>query len=146
MNNRLRELRDRSNLTVRDIAEKTGISFSTISFIENGKRRMNIRVATILSEFFGVSIDYLTGQSFEERLNKFVNGCKQDYSVIKFDKENDPSVCIDKESLTDVEKGQLDIILYSEGLRGEHLENVRKAVLKEYAEQRKEEFLKDFDD
>ena len=58
---RLKALRESNGLTLRKLEEFTGITNSTLSAIENGNRRMNIRVATKLAKYFNVSIDYLVG-------------------------------------------------------------------------------------
>lgn len=65
--NRLKALRESNGLTLRKLEEFTGITNSTLSAIENGNRRMNIRVATKLAKYFNVSIDYLVGL---EKLSK----------------------------------------------------------------------------
>ena len=69
--NRLKALRESNGLTLRKLEEYTGITNSTLSAIENGNRRMNIRVATNLAKYFNVSIDYLVG--LENTLDKKEN-------------------------------------------------------------------------
>ena len=69
--NRLKALRESNGLTLRKLEEFTGITNSTLSAIENGNRRMNIRVATKLAKYFNVSIDYLVG--LENTLDKKEN-------------------------------------------------------------------------
>lgn len=69
--NRLKALRESNGLTLRKLEEYTGITNSTLSAIENGNRRMNIRVAIKLAKYFNVSIDYLVG--LENTLDKKEN-------------------------------------------------------------------------
>lgn len=61
--NRLRELRERSGLSLRELDEATGIDYSSIAFYERGKRQMSNRAQRILADYFGVSIDYLLGHT-----------------------------------------------------------------------------------
>lgn len=61
MINRLKLLRTKANLTIRDLEAKTGISNSTISAMEKGKRNLNKRCAQILADYFECSVDYLLG-------------------------------------------------------------------------------------
>lgn len=59
--NRLRELRKERGLSLRDLDEKVGISFTALGLIENGKRSLNNVDLKALTDFFGVSADYLLG-------------------------------------------------------------------------------------
>lgn len=61
--NNWKKLREDKGLTVRDMANKTGISASTISAIETESRKPTIRHINIYSTYFDISIDYLTGRS-----------------------------------------------------------------------------------
>lgn len=80
-NNRLRQLRKAHNLSLRALSEKTGIDFATISFCEKGRRNFSANSIKALSEFFGVSADYMLGKSPEEMFNDFVDSLKRDFSV-----------------------------------------------------------------
>lgn len=61
--NRLRELRNKSGLSLRELDEATGIDYSSIAFYERGTRHMSNRAQKILADYFGVSIDYLLGHT-----------------------------------------------------------------------------------
>lgn len=61
--NNWKKLRKDKGLTVRDMALKTGISFSTISAIENETRKPTIHHINIYLTLFDVSMDYLTGRT-----------------------------------------------------------------------------------
>lgn len=61
--NNWKRLREDKGLTVRDMANKTGISASTISSIETENRKPTIHHLNVYSGMFNVSIDYLTGRS-----------------------------------------------------------------------------------
>lgn len=57
--NRLYELRTKKNLSLRELSEKVGISYSKLNMIENGKAPMTQKHMDKLSAFFNVSIPYL---------------------------------------------------------------------------------------
>lgn len=59
--NNLKKLRESKRLTVRELSELVGISYSTISKIENGDTQFNNEYIKIFTEFFDVSADYLLG-------------------------------------------------------------------------------------
>lgn len=58
---RLRELRIENNLTQRQLADKIGVDFRTVSFWETGRFEPNLEQIVKLCAFFSVSADYLLG-------------------------------------------------------------------------------------
>lgn len=77
--NRVKKLRKDFGLTQKELAEKIGLNEAVIGSYELGNAQMTIKNAIKLSRFFGVSIDYLVGNSDEEgivinnELNDFEN-------------------------------------------------------------------------
>lgn len=62
--NRIKKLRLEKGYSLRDIAEKVGISESQLSFYENGKRKpRDEQVWNKIADIFGVSVGYLMGLS-----------------------------------------------------------------------------------
>jgi len=61
--NRLRELREKRRLSLRDLAEKVNISASALSLIEHEKRGLNNADIETLCTFFNVSADELLGRN-----------------------------------------------------------------------------------
>lgn len=59
--NKLKELRLKSGLTIKDLSEKTGIDKSSISLMEAGKRPLNPRVLDKFCKFFNVKPNELLG-------------------------------------------------------------------------------------
>lgn len=55
----IRELRKQCGLTMRELGEKIGVSESTISLYETGKREPNYETLLKMAELFNVSVDYL---------------------------------------------------------------------------------------
>lgn len=60
---RLRELREGQRYSQAELAERIGLSQSQIGQMEIGKRMPSIETAILLSDFFGVSLDYLFGDA-----------------------------------------------------------------------------------
>lgn len=68
--NRLKQLREESNLTQLELAQKFNITSQTISQYERGIRTPDFNLLNSIADFFGVSVDYLLGRTdiknFEE--------------------------------------------------------------------------------
>lgn len=60
---RLRNLREDRDLKQSDIGKILNVTSQTIANYELGNREPGIRELIILSDFFGVSIDYLVGRT-----------------------------------------------------------------------------------
>lgn len=59
---RLKELRDKYDLTTRALGSKTGVSYATISILEHDETSPNIKTLTALANYFNVTNDYLLGK------------------------------------------------------------------------------------
>ena len=69
MNNKiLKELRRQRGLNQKELGKKIGISASTVGMYEQGRREPDHTILLKLSEFFGVSTDYLLSG---EKTNSF---------------------------------------------------------------------------
>lgn len=64
---RLKFLRKESDLYQKELAEKIGVSRTTITQYENGAREPNYETLKKLANFFEVSIDYLLGNTNQRR-------------------------------------------------------------------------------
>ena len=64
--NRIRKLRRELNLTQKELAKEIGINEAVINSYELNNSQITIKNAIKLSKFFGVTIDYLVGNSDEE--------------------------------------------------------------------------------
>lgn len=67
MQNRIRELRKQHRLTMKQLGNVVDLAESTISQYETGKRQPDNEVLLKLSEYFGVSVDYLIGRDCPPR-------------------------------------------------------------------------------
>ena len=69
--NRLKELRQKNNLTLKELGQKVGMANNTLSQYETGKREPKIETWNKLAEYFNVPTSYLMGLSDD------VNGWKE---------------------------------------------------------------------
>lgn len=64
---RLRDLREDSDLTQSQLVEKLNMHKTTYTNYEQGKRDLPLEVAIKLAKFYNVSLDYLAGLTNEYR-------------------------------------------------------------------------------
>lgn len=67
MKNRIKELRKKNNLSLREVDEKVNINYSQLARIERGESFLTQQHIETLSSFFGVSSDYLLGLSDDKK-------------------------------------------------------------------------------
>lgn len=60
---RLKELRNKANITQKELAESINTSQQNIAFYEKGERKPKHDMVEKLANFFNVSTDYLLGQT-----------------------------------------------------------------------------------
>jgi transcriptional regulator with XRE-family HTH domain len=70
--NRLKELRQKNNLTLKELGKKVGMLDSTLSQYENGKRNPNDKVWQKLADFFKVSVPYIKGEIDINKIQKIL--------------------------------------------------------------------------
>lgn len=63
---KLKELRQKHNLTQEELAEKIFVTRSAVSKYERGKGYPNVDGLRLISELFGVSVDYLLTETDKE--------------------------------------------------------------------------------
>lgn len=59
--NRIKELRQKNNLTLKELGQKVGMANNTISQYETGKREPKIETWNKLADYFHVPVAYLKG-------------------------------------------------------------------------------------
>ena len=59
--NRLKELRQKNNLTLKELGQKIGMANNNLSQYETGKREPKLETWQALADFFNVSVPYLQG-------------------------------------------------------------------------------------
>ena len=70
MNNRIKDLREDSHMTQQQIADKIGITQRKYSYIETGVQQLTDEILVMLSNFYGVSIDYILCQTNNPERNR----------------------------------------------------------------------------
>lgn len=75
---RLKELRKEKDLTQKQVADETGLSYRGYQNIEYGVKEPTLSRLLTLSTFFNVSIDYLVGKTDNPEMNKFRKECNKD--------------------------------------------------------------------
>ena len=63
MDSRLRELRLKKKASQGEVADAIHVTRQAYSFYESGKREPSLEMVKRLADYFGVTIDYLTGRS-----------------------------------------------------------------------------------
>jgi transcriptional regulator with XRE-family HTH domain len=76
--NRLLELRTEKNLSQRAVAKSLYISQGTYNNWENGRTQPSIEQLIVLSKFFGVSVDYLIGNSDDYQFMRMTGNYKKE--------------------------------------------------------------------
>lgn len=61
MKNRIKELRQKNNLTLKGLGKKVGLADNTLSQYETGKRHPKFEVWQKLADYFHVPVPYLQG-------------------------------------------------------------------------------------
>lgn len=85
MQNRIKELRKKNNLTLKGLGKKVGLADNTLSQYETGKRHPKFEVWQKIADYFDVSVPYLQG---------FIN--INIPNNLKFDSKKDAVDCIKK--------------------------------------------------
>lgn len=78
MKNRIKELRQENNLTLRQLGEKLDMKNSTLSQYETGKRHPRFEVWQKIADYFDVSVPYLQGYAEINVPNDLKFNSKQD--------------------------------------------------------------------
>lgn len=79
---RIKELRKSRHFSQRELAEKLGMSKSSIAMYESGKRKPDFVALETIADYFNVDMDYLTGR--KDTTHRYVETapCKQpDYTI-----------------------------------------------------------------
>ncbi len=66
---RLQDLRNKSGLSQKEVAERIGVSPSIVSAYETGERTPRTDVLLSFAQFYGCSMDYLLGVTHEKLID-----------------------------------------------------------------------------
>lgn len=61
--NRIKMLREENGILQKDLAKLLDVTVPAINYYEKEKRTIDTKKASILADYFGVSLDYLLGKS-----------------------------------------------------------------------------------
>ena len=75
MKNRIKELRQKNNLTLKELGQKVGLATNTISRYEIGKREPKLETWQKLADYFNVSVPYLQGFTDNYKSNETCDYC-----------------------------------------------------------------------
>lgn len=87
--NKLKQLRTSKNISIRELAKKTGLESSTLSRIETGQRNMGMKYANILATYFNVSINYIMGKSLDGVMDDFFKNLENAYNSYEYNPDDD---------------------------------------------------------
>ncbi len=79
--NRLKSLRESKSISQKELAEGIGVSDVMVSMYEQGKKNPSIDTIAKISDYFGVSVDYLLGKEITGKDEKDI---KKDLDKIMF--------------------------------------------------------------
>lgn len=72
---RLKELRKKRGLSLKELGDILGVAESTVSLYENKKREASYSILQKAAEYFDVSIDYILGNSDHENQGESGSNC-----------------------------------------------------------------------
>lgn len=84
---RLKDLRAERRLQQKEVAEAVEIGISTYQLYEYGKSRPKQAIERALATFFGVSVEYLRGESDDRRPSLALNDARSEYNTRSDDYE-----------------------------------------------------------
>ena len=67
---RIRDLREDSDLTQTEIGKILGLPQRTYAYYENGGRAIPLEILISLADFYNVSVDYILGRTNNRNMNK----------------------------------------------------------------------------
>lgn len=100
---RLKYLRKKRNLTLKELGAKFGLAESTISGYENRTRKPDIETVEKLADFFDVTVDFLLGRSDSPNFSKDENAFLDDLSLSLEDLRDKYNLTVDGKPASDEE-------------------------------------------
>lgn len=81
--NRLRELRTKRGLSLRELAQAIGVAHTTLARVEKNERKMSVPQAIALADYFGVTTDYMLGLADENEKQTTEKTVKKEHKAMK---------------------------------------------------------------
>ena len=85
LGDRIKELRKKSNMSRKELADRMGVSLSTIGMYEQGNRTPDNAKLEMLCEIFGVTLDYLVGRKTMQRTLPHTNDIIEAFDLMASD-------------------------------------------------------------
>ena len=70
---RLREMREKYNISQEAVAERLGITSSSVSSYERGERTPSLPIILKLSYIYNCSVDYLLGKNNDDNTHDYID-------------------------------------------------------------------------
>ncbi|MCI9409956.1 MAG: helix-turn-helix transcriptional regulator [Oscillospiraceae bacterium] len=70
---RLREMREKYNISQEAVAERLGITSSSVSSYERGERTPSLPIILKLSYIYNCSVDYLLGKNNDDNTHVYID-------------------------------------------------------------------------
>ena len=111
---RLKELRNKANLSQQELSKIIGISKSSINMYERGEREPGLETVGALADYFDVRIDYLLGKTDDKRspkeakkYNKLIIQSLEDYRLLNgYDRKQIEDLLDWEDMYSDLENGR----------------------------------------
>ena len=123
--NRLKELRQKNNLTLKQLGQKLNMLDSTLSQYETGKRNPKTEVWQKIADFFDVPVSYLRGIDADEIIEQVDFNKLSPLGLSFYEKENSNK----DESLEATEIQLHEDMLNASLLRGMHTKQITNTVV-----------------
>lgn len=75
--NKLKELRQRNNLTQKELCELTGIDYQNYNKYELGKNEPKIQTLIKIADYYGTSLDYLCEHQYNNQIGYIPDEVKE---------------------------------------------------------------------
>lgn len=106
LSERLKALRNEAGKTQEEMSKLIGISRSTYAEYERGKNKPPIQKLQIIADYFGVTVDYLMGNSSSKPVKNIVDVSSTIEKIINH-LENDTTLTFDGKDITKESKEML---------------------------------------
>ena len=81
--NLIKELRKKSKLSLKDLAEKIGMTPSFLSQVENNKTALSLSALKKIAREFNVKMSYILGEQSDDKTNSYIVVKKDDRKTLK---------------------------------------------------------------
>lgn len=102
----LKFFREREGLSQSELAAKLGLSTSTISMYEVGKREPNFEIEERIADLFNTDLNTLRGNNIEASVSNY---SKEEQQIVKAYRTADSGTKAAVKKLLDIEESQIEV-------------------------------------